>query len=37
MWLGILGGGLLTAFLMAFRVKSALIIGIAFVTVLSWP
>jgi len=37
MWLGIFGGGILTAFLMAFRVKYALILGIAFVSVLSWP
>jgi adenine/guanine/hypoxanthine permease len=37
MWLGILGGGLLTVWLMSFRVKSAMIIGIAFVTILSWP
>lgn len=37
MWLGIVGGGLVTSFLMAFRVKSAIIIGIIFVSVLSWP
>lgn len=37
MWLGILCGGLLTAFLMAFRVKAAIIIGVALVSVLSWP
>ncbi|KAK3325328.1 permease family-domain-containing protein [Apodospora peruviana] len=37
MWVGILCGGLLTAFLMAFRVKSAIIIGIAVVSILSWP
>lgn len=37
MWLGITCGGLLTAFLMAFRVKSAIIIGVALVSILSWP
>jgi adenine/guanine/hypoxanthine permease len=37
MWLGVFGGGVLTAFLMAFRVKYALILGIAFVSILSWP
>ncbi|KAJ0117706.1 inner membrane protein yieg [Diaporthe amygdali] len=37
MWLGIMCGGLLTAFLMAFRVKSAIIIGVALVSILSWP
>ncbi|KAK7750623.1 hypothetical protein SLS62_007470 [Diatrype stigma] len=37
MWIGITLGGILVAFLMAFRVKSAIIIGIAVVSVLSWP
>lgn len=37
MWLGITCGGLLTAFLMAFRVKSAIVIGVALVSILSWP
>ncbi|KAB5551006.1 permease family-domain-containing protein [Coniochaeta sp. 2T2.1] len=37
MWLGVVGGGLLTAFLMAYRVKSAIVLGIAFVSILSWP
>lgn len=37
MWIGIACGGILTAFLMAFRVKSAIIIGIFFVSILSWP
>ncbi|OIW29831.1 hypothetical protein CONLIGDRAFT_575771 [Coniochaeta ligniaria NRRL 30616] len=37
MWLGIACGGLLTTFLMAFRVKSAIVIGIIFVSILSWP
>ncbi|PKS11649.1 hypothetical protein jhhlp_001800 [Lomentospora prolificans] len=37
LWVGVLGGGILTAFLMAFRVKYALVLGIAFVSILSWP
>ncbi|KAK1760923.1 putative inner membrane protein [Echria macrotheca] len=37
MWVGILIGGVFTAFLMAFRVKSAIVIGIVFVSILSWP
>ncbi|KAK4127465.1 hypothetical protein N657DRAFT_661582 [Parathielavia appendiculata] len=37
MWVGIICGGLLTTFLMAFRVKGAIIIGIALVSILSWP
>lgn len=35
MWLGI-GGGMLMAMLSAWRVKGALFIGIAFITVISW-
>ncbi|KAK8046150.1 hypothetical protein PG996_014214 [Apiospora saccharicola] len=37
MWIGIFVGGILVAFLMAFKVKSAIIIGIALVSVTSWP
>jgi AGZA family xanthine/uracil permease-like MFS transporter len=37
MWLGIMCGGIVTAFLMSFRVKYALIAGIALVSILSWP
>lgn len=37
MWIGIVFGGLLTASLMAYRVKSAIMIGIIFVSILSWP
>lgn len=37
MWVGICAGGLLTAILMTYRVKTAIIIGIAFVSILSWP
>lgn len=37
MWVGICCGGIVTAFLMAFRIKYALIIGIALVSILSWP
>ncbi|KAK5656166.1 hypothetical protein OQA88_4926 [Cercophora sp. LCS_1] len=37
MWVGILFGGIFTAFLMAFRVKSAIVIGIVIVSIISWP
>ncbi|KAK4191398.1 ubiquitin carboxyl-terminal hydrolase [Podospora australis] len=37
MWIGIALGGLLTVFLMAFRVRAAIVIGIALVSILSWP
>ncbi|KAK7425394.1 hypothetical protein QQZ08_008073 [Neonectria magnoliae] len=37
LWVGVFCGGIVTAFLMAFRVKYALIIGIAIVSILSWP
>ncbi|KAM0551231.1 hypothetical protein ACHAPJ_008576 [Fusarium lateritium] len=37
MWTAIFAGGLLTVYLMAFRVKYAFIIGIALVSILSWP
>jgi xanthine/uracil/vitamin C permease (AzgA family) len=37
MWAGIVFGGLLTTVLMSFRVKGAIIIGIAIVSILSWP
>ncbi|KAL2195053.1 hypothetical protein P885DRAFT_70640 [Corynascus similis CBS 632.67] len=37
MWVGIICGGLLTTVLMAFRVKGAIIIGIAIVSFMSWP
>ncbi|KAG5929038.1 hypothetical protein E4U42_007349 [Claviceps africana] len=37
LWLAIFCGGIVTAFLMAYRVKYALIIGIALVSVISWP
>ncbi|RFU76947.1 mfs transporter, agza family, xanthine uracil permease [Trichoderma arundinaceum] len=36
-WLAIFCGGIITAFLMAFRVKYALVIGIALVSIISWP
>ncbi|CAK7202532.1 hypothetical protein SEUCBS139899_005256 [Sporothrix eucalyptigena] len=36
MWLGIVSG-IVTALLMAFRVKAAIIIGIAITTFISWP
>lgn len=37
MWIGVLCGGVLTAYLMAYKVKSAMIIGIAVVAIISWP
>ncbi|KAI5924640.1 xanthine/uracil permease family protein-like protein [Camillea tinctor] len=37
MWIGIFVGGIFVAFLMAFRVKSAIIIGIGLVSIISWP
>jgi AGZA family xanthine/uracil permease-like MFS transporter len=37
MWLAVFCGGIVTAFLMAFRVKYALVIGIALVSIISWP
>ncbi|KAF4582970.1 Xanthine/uracil/vitamin C permease [Ophiocordyceps camponoti-floridani] len=37
MWTGVIGGGIVTSFLMAFRVKYAFVIGIAIVSVVSWP
>ncbi|KAF9870810.1 permease [Colletotrichum karsti] len=37
MWTAIFAGGVVTAYLMSFRVKYALIIGISLVSILSWP
>ena len=37
MWMGILLGGILTAYLMAYRFKLAIVIGIACVSIVSWP
>ncbi len=37
MWLGITAGGLLTTFLMMYRVKGALCVGILLVSIISWP
>jgi AGZA family xanthine/uracil permease-like MFS transporter len=37
MWLGIMGGGIVTAYLMAYKVKSAMIVGILLVSIISWP
>ncbi|KAH7129017.1 permease [Dactylonectria macrodidyma] len=37
MWTGVFAGAVFTSYLMAFRVKYAFIIGIAFVSILSWP
>src|SRR4051812_49184553 len=37
MWIGIFCGGVFTAYLMSYKVKSSMMVGIAFVTILSWP
>ncbi|KAG6290159.1 hypothetical protein E4U09_004582 [Claviceps aff. purpurea] len=37
LWLAVFCGGIVTAFLMAYRVKYAFIVGIALVSVISWP
>ncbi|KHO00939.1 Xanthine/uracil/vitamin C permease [Metarhizium album ARSEF 1941] len=37
LWLGVFCGGIVTAFLMAYRIKYSLVIGIALVSVISWP
>lgn len=37
MWIGIFLSGVLTVFLMMFRVKGAIIIGILLVSIISWP
>ncbi|KAM0327702.1 hypothetical protein ACHAQA_005997 [Verticillium albo-atrum] len=37
MWTAVFAGGIFTAYLMSFRVKYALIMGIALVSILSWP
>ncbi|KAI9745415.1 MAG: hypothetical protein M1818_000949 [Claussenomyces sp. TS43310] len=37
MWIGIFCGGMLTAILLTYRVKGAIIAGIALVSIISWP
>ncbi|KAF3390891.1 hypothetical protein DPV78_011003 [Talaromyces pinophilus] len=37
MWIGIFCGGVLTVFLMMYRVKGAIIFGILLVSIISWP
>lgn len=37
MWIGIFCGGMVTALLLMYRVKGAIIIGIVFVSIISWP
>ncbi|KAI9059415.1 hypothetical protein FKP32DRAFT_1579990 [Trametes sanguinea] len=37
MWLGIFVGGVLTVFLMLYRVKAAILIGISITSIISWP
>ncbi|KAJ5951927.1 Xanthine/uracil/vitamin C permease [Penicillium vulpinum] len=37
MWIGIFCGGILTVWLMMYRIKGAIIIGILLVSIISWP
>jgi AGZA family xanthine/uracil permease-like MFS transporter len=37
LWIGVMCGGVLTAYLMAYRVKLAIITGIVVVSIISWP
>jgi AGZA family xanthine/uracil permease-like MFS transporter len=37
MWLGIMGGGIFTSYLMMYKVKSAMIVAILLVSIISWP
>ncbi|KAF1809921.1 xanthine/uracil permease family protein-like protein [Eremomyces bilateralis CBS 781.70] len=37
MWIGIFCGGILTTYLMSYKFKSAIIIGILVVSIISWP
>ncbi|KAI0667399.1 permease family-domain-containing protein [Trametes maxima] len=37
MWLGIFVGGILTVFLMLYRIKGAILVGIFLTSVISWP
>jgi AGZA family xanthine/uracil permease-like MFS transporter len=37
MWIGIMCGGVVTAYLMTYKVRSAMIAGIFLVSIMSWP
>ncbi|KAF1365167.1 purine transporter [Lizonia empirigonia] len=37
MWLGFMVGGVLTALLMTYKIRGAMIVGIALVSIFSWP
>jgi len=37
LWIGLMFGGILTVLLMAYRVKSAMVIGIILTSIISWP
>jgi len=37
LWIGLMFGGMLTVLLMAYKVKSAMIIGILLTSIISWP
>ncbi|KLO07302.1 hypothetical protein SCHPADRAFT_945397 [Schizopora paradoxa] len=36
-WLGVFGGGFLTAFLMIYRIRGSIVIGVFLVAIISWP
>lgn len=37
MWIGVFLGGIVTVYLMSYKFKSAIIVGIALVSIISWP
>jgi AGZA family xanthine/uracil permease-like MFS transporter len=37
MWIGIFCGGIITAYLMTYKIKSSMIVGILLVSIISWP
>jgi AGZA family xanthine/uracil permease-like MFS transporter len=37
MWIGFMVGGVLTALLMTYKIRGAIIVGIALVSIMSWP
>ncbi|KAJ4320166.1 hypothetical protein N0V94_003527 [Neodidymelliopsis sp. IMI 364377] len=37
MWIGLMCGGIITAYLMMYKVKSAMIVGILIVSITAWP
>jgi adenine/guanine/hypoxanthine permease len=37
LWIGVTLGGVVTTYLMSYKVKSSIIVGIALVSIVSWP